>query len=149
MKKYSLVLASALAVLLSSTACGKVQPPTVPEDFAIPRENAGDLTLSGRVVDPAMTDDSGLAGALVTISRNGYATSTVTADDGSFLVTGLASGEWMLSASLEGYLEGAQALQLESDQSVVCFIDRESDGSNLTPVRKGRLVITKKPVTRQ
>jgi len=144
MKIYSVpVVATAFVLLTSAAACGKspIGPSPVPID-----DNTGTttLTLTGRVLDATMGDDTGVADATVTVSRDTFSTSATTDVDGSFSFGGLDAGEYMLSISRPGYLEATQAVQLESDQSVTCFLDRESDSTAPIPERKGRFVVGKK-----
>jgi hypothetical protein len=143
MKTYSAaVVAIALVVLSSATGCGRNPGPLPPSP--VPGNDGGTLTLSGRVLDASMSDEEvGLSDALVTVSRESESQSTVTAADGSFQFSGLTAGEWMLTVSREGYYESSQLVQLESDSSVTCFVDRESDAVP-TSVRKARFVTIKK-----
>ena len=140
MKTYSAALVAAFVALTSATACGRsfVGPdgPPVPTT----------LTLAGRVLDATMADDSGVADAVVEVSRDGFSTSTTTGPDGTFVLGGLEAGQYMLSVSREGYLQAAQSVLLDADQEVTCLLDREAGDGNATPERKGRIVIAKKGV---
>ena len=102
------------------------------------------LTLTGRVLDATMADDSGVADALVEVSRDGFSTSTTTGPDGTFVLGGLEAGQYTLSVTREGYLQTTQSVLLDTDQEVSCLLDREAGDENATPARKGRIVIVKK-----
>jgi Carboxypeptidase regulatory-like domain len=131
------LVATALAVLTSTAACSPTRPSII--DPPPPAT----LTLTGRVVDATMDDQSGVADAIVTATRGSVAKSTSTASDGSFAIGELEAGEYTLSVSREGYIGSWYAVQLESDQSITFYMDREVDGSMPMPERKGRLVIGK------
>ena len=139
MKTYSAALVAAFVALTSATACGRTPLPPSP----LPGENST-LTLTGRVLDATMADDSGVADALVEVSRDSFSMSTTTGPDGTFVLGGLEAGQYMLSVSREGYLETAQSVLLDADQEVTCLLDREAGDENATPARKGRIVIVKK-----
>ena len=139
MKTYSAVLVAAFVALTSATACGRTPLPPSP----LPGD-ASTLTLSGRVVDATMADDSGVADAVVVISRDSFSTSTTTGPDGTFALGGLEAGQYTLAVSREGYLQVEQAVMLDTNQDVTCFLDREVADGNATPERKGRFVIVRK-----
>lgn len=121
MARYSLVVAAALVLLTSITACGNIQPPgTPPSD--IPGGNDTNMTLNGRVVASEADAETGLGDVLVTASRDGFARSAVTNAEGDFAIDGLSAGEWILSLSREGYIDTARPVQVGAEDGVTVAI---------------------------
>jgi hypothetical protein len=71
----------------------------------LPGTAAAPASLGGRVVAGATRQP--VRGAVVSLLASGTRSGVVTGADGSFLLTGLAAGNWRLIATKSGYFEGA------------------------------------------
>src|SRR5262249_31404898 len=85
------------------------------------------------------SSSSGDAQVTATSTNSGEVTKGVPRKDGSFIVTNLEPGEYLITANADGK-EGFQVVSVQGGQSLRVKMDMETEAQGETVVVKGRLV---------